>query len=162
MSISPHADANGNLPERPFIPTHAQLKYLSKWLDPDAPDTITGLAKFAGVNRRSVYDWFEDPKFCLWFTERVERVFLADKHRMWRRCIELACRGSVDHIKLVAQRAGELRPEFPGNNETRSGSIQVFLNVPRPHHELAQAADAADVIDVGPALLPVAGSVEEH
>lgn len=153
---------DGQLPDRPFVPTPAQLRYLATWLDPAGPDTITQLAAAARVNRRTVYDWLEDPRFCLWFTTHVERVFLADRLRMWKRCLELAIKGSPDHIKLVAQRAGELRPEFPGNNSDRTGGMQVFINVPRPRPQLDQATEQLDTIDVMPAVLPVVTSSEEH
>ena len=118
-----------------FIPTQAQWRYLRAYLDPSKTGaSITDCARRANVNRRTVYDWLEDERFCSWFHEHTRRLFTHCLPAMWQKCIELACQGSPEHIKLIALRTGEL--SGPGTNDHgRSGpptAAAVFINIPRP------------------------------
>ena len=148
---------------RPFIPTRVQARYLRRWLDPSSPDTIKGIAELAKVNRRTVYKWLDNPAFCAWFADQVERMFQTLKPRMWKRCLELAMAGSEGHIKLVAQRCGELQVEAQGTGrDGRHGITQVFLNVPRPPRTQLEPAGGPGTIDIGPTVLAGQRSDEEH
>jgi Helix-turn-helix of insertion element transposase len=148
-------------PDKPFLPSLAQQRYLAAWLDPNSPHSILGLAKLVKVNRRTVYDWLDDQRFCTWFAAAAERFFQANKHTMWKKCLELAIEGSPDHIKLIAQRSGELRPDVQSVNGDRPGALQIFLNVPRPN-QLQPAPPEPDTIDLQPLVLPTHPSIEEH
>lgn len=142
---------------RPFVPNRQQQRFLNTWLEPDSPDTIKGLAERSGVPRRTIYNWLDDDEFRQWFSEQAERFFGFNRLRMWQKCQELAIRGSPEHIRLCAQRVGELRTEGQGV-PTGAGVNNVFINVPRP--EFAPPSNI--VVDATPAILPVNPSTEEH
>jgi hypothetical protein len=131
---------------RPFLPNPGQIRYAKAYLDPANPGNIKAIAAAAGVHRRSVYTWMQDPEFCLWLKEQAERVITHHLPIMWQRCLELAIQGSPEHIKLIALRSGELRQDAPNG---RGPGVQVFLNVPRPRYELPQAPTDT-VLDVTP------------
>jgi len=147
-----------------FVPTQAQWRYLRAYLDPHNVGSIRDCARRASVNRRTVYDWLEDERFCSWFHEQTRRQFLHQLPAMWAKCIELACQGSPEHIKLIAMRTGEL--SGPGTHDHNrvpppAAATAVFINVPRPQllqddpgtpRETAQA-------QLGPGIL--AGDVTE-
>jgi hypothetical protein len=99
---------------RAFIPNQQQLRYLRAYLDPATPANIKAVAETAKVNRRNIYRWLDDPAFCAWFAEQCERLFRHHVPAMWQKCLELAMAGSPEHIKLIAMRTGELRPETQG------------------------------------------------
>jgi hypothetical protein len=141
--------------QRTFVPTQQQLRYLRSYLNPAVPGNIKAVAEDAGVNRRNVYRWLDDPAFCAWFAEQCNRVFMHRVPAMWQKCIELATAGSPEHIKLVAARTGELRQA--ADNGRGNGIQQVFINVPRPDSE-----EHGYVVDVGPAVLPAPASDDEH
>ena len=116
----------------PFIPTKQQMRFVHVFLSPDGPDTITGCAKLASVNRRTVYDWLEDRQFRQWFHEQCNRQGAAERELMWRNARKLAIAGSPEHIKLVAMKAGELIQPGTNDHARFPGSPAVFINVPRP------------------------------
>ena len=114
-----------------FIPTKAQWRFLNVFLAPDGPDSIRKCAERACVNRRTVYDWQQDDRFKQWFHDQCEKQAKTERELMWRNARKLAIAGSPEHIKLVAQKAGELIPA--GANDRRPiGPLGVFINVPRP------------------------------
>lgn len=114
-----------------FVPTAAQWRYLRAYLEPNGAPTIRGCAARANVNWRTVYDWLADERFRDWFTAETRRVFTHQLPAMWSKCMELACAGSPEHIKLIALRTGELIG--PGTNDhARPSTTAVFINVPRP------------------------------
>jgi len=148
-------------PERPalFIPTQQQIRYLRAYLDPNTQANITSIAEIARVNRRTVYKWLEQPAFCIWFKEQCESLFRHRVPKMWAKCLELAEAGSPDHIKLIAQRGGELQIEAQGTGrDGRAGITQVFLNVPRPQ----LVAHEAPAMDLEPIVLACQTSEDEH
>ena len=114
-----------------FLPTKAQWRFLNVFLAPDGPDSIAKCAAKACVNRRTVYDWQQDPRFKEWFHDQCEKQAKTERELMWRNARKLAIAGSPEHIKLVAQKAGELI--HAGANDRRPiGPLGVFINVPRP------------------------------
>jgi hypothetical protein len=114
-----------------FIPTPAQWRFLQAFLTPDGPNTIKGCAQHANVNRRTVYDWFEDERFRLWFYGECDKQAKTERELMWRNARKLAIAGSPEHIKLVAMKSGEILG--PGTNDhMHPPTTAVFINVPRP------------------------------
>jgi hypothetical protein len=137
-----------------FIPTKAQWRFLDVFTSPDGPNTIKGCAERAAVNRRTVYDWFEDQRFCAWFYGHCDRRGKPERELMWRNTRKLAAAGSPEHIKLVAMKAGELIGTGTNDRMLQPASLGVFINVPRPPAELPAGTDhqqgeviAADVLD---------------
>lgn len=129
-----------------FLPTKAQWRFLNVFLAPDGPVTISGCARTASINRRTVYDWFEDERFRLWFYSECDKQAKTERELMWRNARRLAIAGSPEHIKLVAAKAGELIGAG-SNDHMRAGPTAVFINVPRPK---AVEADAVEQLQAAP------------
>jgi hypothetical protein len=137
-----------------FVPTPAQWRYLRAYLDPDSSGAIKHCAARANVNWRTVYDWLADDRFREWFTDETRRVFSHRLPAMWAKCMDLACSGSPDHIRLIALRTGELLNA--GSPDQRSPAhTAVFINVPRP-----QQLDTAQPAALPEASLPTAIDTE--
>ena len=113
---------------RIFRPSQQQLAYLACWLDPQAPKTILGIANHIGVARRTIYNWLEQPTFVRWFNGRVARHTDHAWMPLLHRLTELALQGSIEHMKLLAQIRGAMRPEIT----RRDGCGFVVIGVPRP------------------------------
>jgi len=116
----------------PFRPSRQQQTYLEAWLDPRSPKTIAGIASNIGVARRSIYNWFERPEFVRWFNAEIEH----HTDHLWQpvlyRLTEFALAGSIEHMRLLVQIRGALRPEITRHD---GRSFVVMVGVPRPQPE---------------------------
>ncbi len=116
-------------------PSERQIAYRDAIFDPRIPPTIAARAEAAQVSRQTVYNWMRDADFHAWLSNERRLAFEHRIEDVKQKCIELALRGSAEHMRLVLEMAGEL----PGRGGRRdeaggvsSGHPMVFINVPRP------------------------------
>ena len=118
--------------EEVFQPTERQAAYRLACLDPSIRPTISARATAAGVSRQRVHIWLLNPDFRAWLsTERR----LAFEHRIAdvkEKAVEMALRGSAEHIRIVLELAGELGRGRGGEDGGPKNAVQVIIGVPRP------------------------------
>lgn len=114
--------------QRPFRASPYQQAYLEAWLDPQAPKTISGIARHIDVPRRTIHSWLAIDDFVRWFNGEIERHTCA----LWRpvllKVTELALQGSIEHIKLLAQIRGAIRNE---RDDVVAGDVRVLFGIRR-------------------------------
>ena len=128
------------LRQKPFRPSPYQQAYLEAWLDPQAPRTISGISRHIDVPRRTIQSWLAIDDFVRWFNGEIERHTCA----LWRpvllKVTELALKGSIEHIKLLAQIRGAIRPVDNGADRT---GLMVVVGIPRPGDGAPPSSDCA-------------------
>lgn len=135
-----------------FRPSKRQVAYLQAWLDPQAPKTISGIARHIDVPRRTVSHWLAQDQFMTWFNAELER----ETDHLWRplllKTANLAMQGSVEHAKLLALIRGAIRQD----DGPQRGGVTVIVGVPR-------SGDPTPLPPADPRpMLPPAPSSEEH
>lgn len=110
-----------------FTPSKRQQAYLHAWLDPQAPKTVSGIAKHIDVPRRTITYWLKQDEFMAWFNAQIER----ETDHLWRplllKTAQLGMQGSVEHTKLLAQIRGAIRQD----DAPQRGGVTVIVGIPR-------------------------------
>lgn len=83
-----------------FQPTTKQWDFLKSFLQ-CKERTITGIAKDAGVERTTIYEWRKNPEFVKWFRDEVETAYRAGLPEIYKSIKMIATGDSKDKMKAL-------------------------------------------------------------
>ena len=90
----------------PFTPSPEQIRFTELY--------VSGVVKKAdaarhiGVAQKTIYNWFQDLRFRLWFDGIRRQVFSFYKMQIDRKLFEKAMKGSYKHMELFYTLSGDL------------------------------------------------------
>lgn len=93
-----------------------QQEVAEKLVDPEFKGTITELCKLCDVPRRTFYNWRNNPDFCRYVDELIEKYTDSELAAVWKALIRACLCGNVQAIRLFF----ELKNKFKENISTGS------------------------------------------
>ena len=77
-----------------------QQEVAEKLVDPEFKGTITELCKLCDVPRRTFYNWRNNPDFCRYVDELIEKYTDSELAAVWKALIRACLCGNVQAIRL--------------------------------------------------------------